>query len=527
MTLVLSVSSYFFLIFFLFRLAAFPLAIAVPPPRGYYINCGAATEENIDGIPWIPDEGFVIGGNVSQIYTPGIMPLLSTLRYFPDTKARKSCFVIQVSKGSKYIVRTTYFYGGFDGGKEPPVFDQIIDGTRWSTVDTSQNYAAGLTSYYEIMVAAQGKTISVCLARNANTASASSPFISALEVVSLENSMYNSTNFAEYALSTIARHSFGHKNSFIRFFLCIFMLICELNLIIPKNIPLNVVPASSYPDDPFNRYWQSFIDTNPVVECHSNISSSDFWNFPPPAALMKGLTTSRGKELRIYWPPFDLPDTSYYLALYFQDNRTPSPFSWRVFDVVINGKTFYEGLNVSTEGVMVYGSQWPLSGETNITLTPASDSPVVIAMENIARSFTNPPPDWKGDPCLPQENSWAGVTCHINGGFAKVAKLNLTNFGISGFLSDSIGNLTAISNIWLSGNKLAGKIPQMGNLKELTSLRLADNELTGSIPSSLANLPKIKEIFLQNNKLSGPIPQSLKNKSGINLWISPGNQLEM
>ncbi|KAH0453769.1 hypothetical protein IEQ34_018093 [Dendrobium chrysotoxum] len=487
----------------------------------YYINCGAATEENIDGIPWIPDEGFVIGGNVSQIYTPSIMPLLSTLRYFPDTKARKNCFVIQVSKGSKYIVRTTYFYGGFDGGKEPPVFDQIIDGTRWSTVDTSQNYAAGLTSYYEIMVAAQGKTISVCLARNANTASASSPFISALEVVSLENSMYNSTNFAEYALSTIARHSFGHKSSFI-----------------------------SYPDDPFNRYWQSFIDTNPVVECHSNISSSDFWNFPPPAALMKGITTSRGKELRINWPPFDVPDTSYYLALYFQDNRTPSPFSWRVFDVVINGKTFYQGLNVSTEGVMVYGSQWPLSGETNITLTPASDSPVgpvinageifqivplggrtltrdVIAMENIARSFTNPPPDWKGDPCLPKENSWAGVTCDINGGFARVAKLNLTNFGISGLLSDSIGNLTAISNIWLSGNKLAGKIPQMGNLKELTSLRLADNELIGSIPSFLANLPKIKEIFLQNNKLSGLIPQSLKNKSGINLRISPGNQLEM
>ncbi|XP_020678696.1 putative leucine-rich repeat receptor-like serine/threonine-protein kinase At2g14440 [Dendrobium catenatum] len=521
MTPVFSVASSFFLIFFLFRLAVFPLAIAAPPPRGYYINCGAATEENIDGIPWIPDEGFVIGGNVSQIYTPGIIPLLSTLRYFPDTKARKSCFVIQVSKGSKYMVRTTYFYGGFDGGEEPPVFDQIIDGTRWSTVETSKNYAAGLTSYYEIMVAAQRKTISVCLARNANTASASSPFISALEVVSLENSMYNSTNFAEYALSTIARHSFGHKNSFI-----------------------------SYPDDPFNRYWQSFIDTNPVVECHSNISSSDFWNFPPPAALMKGLTTSRGKDLHINWPPFDIPDTSYYIALYFQDNRTPSPFSWRVFDVVINGKTFYQDLNVSTEGVMVYGSQWPLSGETNIKLTPASDSPVgpvinageifqivplggrtlardVIAMENIARSFTNPPPDWKGDPCLPKENSWAGVTCDINGGFAIVAKLNLTNFGISGHLSNSIGNLLAIRNIWLSGNKLAGKIPQMGNLKELTSLRLADNELTGSIPSFLANLPKIKEIFLQKNKLSGPIPQSLKNKSGIDLRISPGNQLEM
>lgn len=151
------------------------------------------------------------------------------------------------------------------------------------------------------------------------------------------------------------------------------MLISELNLVI-KN--LNVVPGTSYPDDPFNRYWQSFTDNNPVVECHVNISSPDFWNFPPAAALTRALTTSRGKELIINWPPVDLPDTSYYLALYFQDNRTPSPLSWRVFDVAVNDKAFYKGLNVSTEGVMVYGSQWPLSGKTKITLTPNFDSPV-------------------------------------------------------------------------------------------------------------------------------------------------------
>lgn len=512
-----SASPRYFIIPLLCFLSVPSSTVAAAPPRGYYINCGAAEEESIDGIPWIPDEGFVNGGNVSKINTPGILPLLSVLRYFPDPNARKNCFVIQVSKGSKYIVRTTYFYGGFDGGKEPPVFDQIIDGTRWSTVDTTQNYAAGLTTYYEIIVAAQGKTLSLCLARNANSSSGSSPFISGLEVVSLENSMYNSTDFSDYALNTIARHRFGHEGSPI-----------------------------SYPDDPFNRYWQSFIDANPVVECHSNISSLEFWNLPPPAALMNALTTSRGKELHVNWPPFDLPDTSYYIALYFQDNRTPSPLSWRVFDIEVNDKVFYKGLNVSTEGVMVYGSQWPLSGKTKIKMTPASDSPVgpvinageifqviplggktltrdVIAMENIARSFTNPPPDWKGDPCLPKENSWTGVTCDVTGSFARVAVLNLTNYGIAGVLSDSMGNLTAIRNIWLSGNKLTGEIPEMGNLNELASLRLANNRFAGPIPTFLAKLPKIQEIFLQNNNLSGPVPESLKNRGGIDLRISEGN----
>lgn len=112
------------------------------------------------------------------------------------------------------MLRTMYYYGGFDGGKEPPVFDQIIQGTKWSTVNTSEDYAKGLSSYYEIIVAALGKTLSVCLARNEHTVS--SPFISAIELEYLEDSMYNSTDFTKYALSTVARHSFGRDQEIIR-----------------------------------------------------------------------------------------------------------------------------------------------------------------------------------------------------------------------------------------------------------------------------------------------------------------------
>lgn len=32
-------------------------------------------------------------------------------------------------------------------------------------------------------------------------------------------------------------------------------------------------------------------------------------------------------------------------------------------------------------------------------------------MEDLARSFDNPPSDWSGDPCMPIENSWTGVKC--------------------------------------------------------------------------------------------------------------------
>ncbi|OAY66699.1 putative LRR receptor-like serine/threonine-protein kinase MEE39 [Ananas comosus] len=442
---------------------------ALPLPRGYYINCGAAEEETIGSIRWLKDEGFTSSGNATKIAAPTVVPVLSTLRFFPDASARKHCYEIPVIKGAKYLVRTTYFYGAFDGGDAPPVFDQIVEGTWWSAVDTADAYAQGLAAYYEIIVAAQGRMISVCLARNNATASSGSPFISALELVSLEDSMYNSTDFESFALNTIARHGFGYNG-----------------------------PIISYPDDQFSRYWAPFKDANPVVQSHSNISSADFWNLPPEKALQTALTTSRGKQLVVHWPDLELPNASYHLVLYFQDNRTPSPFSWRVFDVTVNGEDFYRGLNVSTAGVVVYGTQVQLGGKTQITLTPDESSPVgpvinageiflvvplggrtvtrdVIAMEELKRSLKNPPPDWSGDPCLPPEHSWTGVVCSPK------------DFRVE-------------------------------------ALHLNDNQFSGPIPSALGTLESLTQLYLQNNKFTGKIPDTLRKKPGLDMQTH-GNQL--
>lgn len=133
----------------------------------------------------------------------------------------------------------------------------------------------------------------------------------------------------------------------------------------------------SYPDDKYNRLWQPFSDQkHPPVTSRSSIKPSNFWNIPPAKVFVEGFTASKGKPLQILWPPFPLPATKYYVALYFQDDRSPSPSSWRAFGVSINGVSFSRNLNVSTNGVMVYSGQWPLSGQTQITLTPAKDSPM-------------------------------------------------------------------------------------------------------------------------------------------------------
>lgn len=132
----------------------------------------------------------------------------------------------------------------------------------------------------------------------------------------------------------------------------------------------------SYPDDNYNRFWQPFKDDNPFVSSHSNVTSSTFWNIPPQKAFASALTTSKGNNLTLNWPPFPLPTGLYYIALYLQDNRNPSPYSWRALDIYLNGQKFYQDINVTDSGLSVVGTEWPLQGQTEITLVPAIDSSV-------------------------------------------------------------------------------------------------------------------------------------------------------
>uniref|UniRef100_A0ACD5WSQ4 Uncharacterized protein n=1 Tax=Avena sativa TaxID=4498 RepID=A0ACD5WSQ4_AVESA len=491
-------------------------ADAVPQPRGFYVNCGADKEVQAGSIKWVPDAAFIAVGNASKIDKPNVLPVFSTLRHFPDATARKYCYTLPAVKGSRYLVRTTYFYGGFDGGADPAIFDQIVDGTLWSAVNTTETSRRGMSTYFEMVAQAQGKSMSVCLARRPDTKS--SPFISTLELVNLEDSMYNTTDFGKYVLTTVARSALGVKGDIV-----------------------------SYPDDQYNRYWAPFTDGNPTVESHSPISPADFWNLPPARALKGGITTSRGKNLIVQWPTLELPLASYYVALYFQDSRTASPYSWRVFDVAVNGKDFFRGLNASAAGVMIYSNMMQLAGKMEIVLTPNATCPVgplinageiyqivpvggrtatrdVVAMDELARSLKNPPPDWAGDPCLPPQNSWTGVNCSPDSP-VRVLSLDLRNRTLSGSLPDSIGNLTGVQTIFLSGTKLSGPIPDFSSMQNLTALHLDGNQFSGTINPSLGKLINLRELYLNNNNLTGPIPVNLITKPGL-VMRTEGNKLE-
>jgi len=188
-----------------------------------------------------------------------------------------------------------------------------------------------------------------------------------------------------------------------------------------------------------------------------DISASGFWNLPPSNVFGNALTADQDNLMELQWPPVFLPKSTYYIALYFADKSFAGT---RAFDVFINDYSFYNNLKVTSSGIVLFATQWNLSGLTKITLSPLSSVPpminageifgifslggrtstrdgmsayvyygikfpfirnscinvvsfifAVIALDRIKKSIQNPPVDWNGDPCLPRGYSWSGVTC--------------------------------------------------------------------------------------------------------------------
>lgn len=490
------------------------LSQPLQPPSGILIDCGAASSATVNGLRWLADAPFVSSGALRSLPVANLDPPLSTVRSFPNRLHRKFCYVVNVARGSKYMVRSTYFYGGVNGRPDPPVFDQIVDGTLWTVVDTAGDYREGVSTYYEGVFMAQGKTMSFCVGANNDTES--DPFISALEFVRLSDSAYNSTDFGSSALSLVARNSFGYSGAPIRF-----------------------------PDDQFDRLWEPFGE-NGSFKTSNNLTVAGFWNLPPLKVFETELTAPTSQPLELQWPLGHLQNASYHIALYFANGHDSDAGGSRIQNIAVNGIPYYSNLNVTSDGVVVFSSRWPLNGLTKINLVPTSGSTLgpsinageafqvlplgrrthtrdVIALERLKLSLHNHPIDWSGDPCLPQQYSWTGVMCS-QGRRIRVVALNLTGMGFSGSLSPYVANMTALTGIWLGKNRLYGPIPNLSSLKNLETLHLNDNQLNGPIPSSLGAISGLRELFLQNNNLTGQVPSSLLNKPGLNLKVY-GNSL--
>ncbi|XP_024314920.1 leucine-rich repeat receptor-like serine/threonine-protein kinase At2g14510 isoform X2 [Brachypodium distachyon] len=470
-------------------LAAAALFLLLPLAAGqrfrgfsYLLDCGAPSPTtDRRGLSWNPDGPYVSAGTPRELPVQGLLdPTLGTLRAFPHRPAAKFCYTLPVDRNRRYLLRPTFFYGS--SSPPPPVFDLIVDGTFWTAVDTTADSLAGSASHYEAVFPARGRSMTFCLGVNPNYTD-SGPFINALQVIQLDDSVYNATDFGRSAMGLIARTKFGSTGDVER-----------------------------YPDDSFDRYWQPFSDSKHAVSSTHNVTSADFWNLPPPDVFNTALVAKQNAPLVLQWPPMPLQNDSYYVALYFADTLADSS---RTFDVYINDYSFFKDLPVTSAGLSVFATQWILSGLTRVILTSSSVLPPLInagevfglfpigkltitrdalALESVKRNLQNIPDDWIGDPCMPRGYAWTGVTCD-EGEFIRIVSLNFSSMGISGSLSPDIANLTALTNISFANNSLSGPIPDLSKLNKLQRLHLYDNKLNGTIPQTLGTIQVLRELI--------------------------------
>ncbi len=120
-------------------------------------------------------------------------------------------------------------------------------------------------------------------------------------------------------------------------------------------------------------------------------------------------------------------------------------------------------------------------------------------------------------------STWKGVICNDNG---TVLSIRLWQNNLTGYIPESIGNLTSIRILYLNSNQLTGSIPEsIGNLTSLIDLSLSNNQLTGSIPESIGNLTSLTYLHFGRNQLTGSIPESIGNLTSLRSLYLDENQL--
>ena len=106
------------------------------------------------------------------------------LRSFPQ--GTRNCYTLRPEQGknNNYLIRAIFAYGNYDGENHKPIFDLHLGVNEWTTVNLTNSGAYGY--YYDIIHVPLTDYIDVCLINTSRGV----PFISALELRHLDNSIY-------------------------------------------------------------------------------------------------------------------------------------------------------------------------------------------------------------------------------------------------------------------------------------------------------------------------------------------------
>ncbi|XP_054784029.1 probable LRR receptor-like serine/threonine-protein kinase PAM74 [Prosopis cineraria] len=411
---------------------------------------------------------------------------LNTLRSFP--KGQRNCYTLKPKQGknNKYLIRAFFKYGNYDNKNSTPEFDLHLGVNYWTTISLQRS---DYITRSEVIHVAPTDNIDVCLVNTGGGA----PFISLLELWPLLNSLYQPMS-SSLPLELISRPNLGMTEDFV---------------------------FIRYIDDVYGRSWFNKTIDNSMPIMTSDAIESDSTAYKLPYEVLRTAIQSPNDNLLINWDY--LEGYEYYVYLHFFDfvahenqqrsmeiaftdtirENGVSPDNILITSLpssrlppMINAYEVYKVLpqpNSSTnEGDGKFNYYDCILNPETLPLLEMT----VKAMQNIKHAYDIKRIDWQGDPCMPIDYRWEGLTCN----------------------SDSIPRVTSLN---LSSGNLIGEInTSFSNLQKLESLDLSNNLLIGEIPSFLAELPNLKLLNLTGNNLTGSIPKALREKSGTTLTLS-------
>ncbi|CAB4302987.1 unnamed protein product [Prunus armeniaca] len=449
------------------------------------IDCGLAGNssytENTTGINYISDETFIDTGerkSVLQEYGYRYQEPYTSLRSFPE--GNRNCYEINVTDGYKYLIRSSFVYGNYDGQNKVPEFDLHLGANLWSSVKLE---SASTITHKELIHVPGRNYIHVCLV---NTGSGV-PFISALEIRPLLNGSYVTEG---ESLALDMRFDTGQNAN---------------------------LTSYRFPYDAFDRIWNGYYDNDwTQLITTSTIDNSN--NFRPPEIVLSTAATPKNKNgsLEILWLPSDNV-TEYYVYMHFSEvEKLPGNQSRQMY-INRDGELFRKSL------VLEYLSTWTIystkaqssGGQYNFSIFKFENStlpPILNAIEfymvkEFLESETNQADvdaikeikstykikkNWQGDPCVPHAYLWEGLNCSYRENESpRIISLDLSSSGLTGEIATSISNLEMIHTLDLSNNNLIGPIPDfVSQLPNLNVLNLEKNKLTGSVPIRLIDRNK-------------------------------------
>ncbi|KAG8068909.1 hypothetical protein GUJ93_ZPchr0005g16096 [Zizania palustris] len=390
----------------LILVAAAPLAAARSRQfRGYsyLLDCGA-TASIIDrrGLVWLPDGRYVSAGVSGKLSEQGLLdPTLATLRVFPRRPAAKFCYELPVDRNRRYLLRPTFFYGVYSPDSPPPVFDMIVDGTFWTAVNTTDDSLAGSASYYEGVFGASGRNMSFCLGVNPDYTD-SGPFINALQVIQLHDSVYNATNFTSSAMGLIARTKFGSAGD-----------------------------AEKYPDDIFDRHWQPFLDNKHAVSSLTRLILTPVSGLPPliNAGEVFGLFPRGGYTIprdaraleSIKRSLQNIPDD------WNGDPCMPHGYAWAGVTCDDSSIANVISLNFSSMGLSGYISS-DIANMTSLTDISLANNNLFGPIPNLSK-------------------------------LRSLQRLHLQDNKLNGTVPQTLGTITTLHELFLQNNELVGPVP--------------------------------------------------------------------